>query len=143
MLIKPLKRVAVTHNEGVFLLEPSAGLATTFVQKLNEFPKLEGDDDKIDARYFSGFRTLICLEEDGRPFLPQLINHLNETSPDHWPITVLTTDPLRAVIDALDVSYLIRVIDYYLDALPVSTFEEFNHIIRTELWKDKEPAKNA
>jgi len=98
MLLKPLKRVALPESSTAELVEPSAGTATAFISKLNEFPKI--DEDRIEAKYFAGLRALICLYDNSKPFLPQLVNTLHEQSPDQWGNKVLEDESVRQTLDA-------------------------------------------
>ena len=83
------------------LIEPSAGLTTDFITRLNEFPKKQ--DGNPDSRYFIVLRMLLCLyDAEGHAFLAQYVNSLNGESAEAWPITVLEGDTPRQVLDALD-----------------------------------------
>jgi hypothetical protein len=140
MLLKPLKRVPI-EGSSAEMVEPTAGLATAFVQKLGEFPK--DAEDKVSGSVFSGLRSLICLFDNGAPFLPQLVNSLHEQNPAEWPLTLQENVSLRQTLDDIEVSYLTRIIDYFLDALTVGQMEDFNAIIRTQLWVEKNAEKNS
>jgi hypothetical protein len=140
MLLKPLKRVSLPESSTAELVEPSAGTATAFISKLGEFPKVE--EDRIEAKYFSGLRALICLYDNGKPFLPQLVNHLHESSPAEWQYTVVDTDSPRQILEALDVSFLQKLVDYFLDTITATQLEEINTLIRTQVWPDKERMGN-
>ena len=85
---------------------------------------------------------LICLFDDGKPFLPKLINDLNQTDASAWPITVLESDSIRQVIDALEASYLARVVDYFIDAISVGQMEEINTLLREKVWTQADSGKN-
>jgi hypothetical protein len=141
VILKPLKRVAVPEAGSAELVEPSAGLASAFVMKLKDFPKI--DEDRVAGNYFSGLRILICLYDNGAPFLPQLVNSLHDAQPELWPVSVQEGVPVRQTLDDLDVPYLVRIVEYFLDALNVNQMESFSAIIRTEIWTDKESTKKA
>lgn len=140
MLLKPLKRVSLPESSTAELVEPSAGAATAFISKLQEFPKVE--EDRIEAKYFSGLRALICLYDDGKPFLPQLVNMLHEQTPDQWQFTVVEGESIRQTLEALDASYLQKLIDYFLDTITASQLEEINTLIRTQVWPDRDKVGN-
>lgn len=140
MLLKPLKRVSLPESSTAELVEPSAGTATAFISKLQEFPKIE--EDRIEAKYFSGLRALICLYDDGKPFLPQLVNMLHEQTPDQWQFTVVEGESIRQTLEALDASYLQKLIDYFLDTITASQLEEINTLIRTQVWPDRDKVGN-
>lgn len=140
MLLKPLKRVSLPESSTAELVEPSAGTATAFISKLQEFPKVE--EDRIEAKYFSGLRALICLYDDGKPFLPQLVNMLHEQTPDQWQFTVVEGESIRQTLEALDASYLQKLIDYFLDTITASQLEEINTLIRTQVWPDRDKVGN-
>lgn len=140
MLLKPLKRVSLPESSTAELVEPSAGTATAFISKLQEFPKTE--EDRIEAKYFSGLRALICLYDDGKPFLPQLVNMLHEQTPDQWQFTVVEGESIRQTLEALDASYLQKLIDYFLDTITASQLEEINTLIRTQVWPDRDKVGN-
>lgn len=140
MLLKPLKRVSLPESSTAELVEPSAGTATAFIAKLNEFPKI--DEDRIEAKYFAGLRALICLYDNGKPFLPQLVNTLHEQSPDQWGNKVLEDESVRQTLDALEASYLQRVIDYFLDNITAGQLEEITSLIRTQVWPDRDKVGN-
>lgn len=141
MLIRPLKRVPVPNSTTAELVEPSAGLASTFITKLQEFARSE--DDKISAQYFSAFRILVCMHDGGRPFFPQYVNSLHEANQDQWNLSVSETDSLRQVIDALDGAYCGRIVDNFLDVMNATQMEEWNTIIRTELWATAGESKKS
>lgn len=140
MLLKPLKRVSLPESSTAELVEPSAGTATAFISKLQEFPKVE--EDRIEAKYFSGLRALICLYDGGKPFLPQLVNMLHEQTPDQWQFTVIEGESIRQTLEALDASYLQKLIDYFLDTITASQLEEINTLIRTQVWPDRDKVGN-
>lgn len=140
MLLKPLKRVSLPESSTAELVEPSAGTATAFISKLQEFPKIE--EDRIEAKYFSGLRALICLYDNGKPFLPQLVNMLHEQTPDQWQFTVIEGESIRQTLEALDASYLQKLIDYFLDTVTASQLEEINTLIRTQVWPDRDKVGN-
>lgn len=140
MLLKPLKRVSLPESSTAELVEPSAGTATAFISKLQEFPKVE--EDRIEAKYFSGLRALICLYDDGKPFLPQLVNMLHEQTPYQWQFTVVEGESIRQTLEALDASYLQKLIDYFLDTITASQLEEINTLIRTQVWPDRDKVGN-
>lgn len=140
MLLQPLRRAALTSSTTSELVEPSTGVATAFIQKLREFPG--ATEDSVTPHYFSGLRVLICLYDDGKPFLPQLINHLNQTDAVAWPSTVLETDSIRQVLDAMEPSYLARVVDHFLDAISVGQMEEINTLLRDKVWTQADSGKN-
>ncbi len=134
MLLRPLKRVPVPESSTAELVEPSAGTATAFAIALQALPQVT--EGRVSGSYFSGLRTLICLHDNGRPFLPQLVNSLHETDPAVWPITVEENVSIRQTLEDLDGSYLTRVLDYFLDNLTASQLEQFQGIIRKQLWVD-------
>jgi len=140
MLLKPLKRLPVPDSETDELVEPSAGLASAFVMKLRDFPKV--DEDHVEAQYFSGLRALICLYDNGNPFLPQLINSLHAESPEQWEVQVQEDLSIRQTLDEVEAPYLVRIVDYFLDNLTVGQMQEINLLIRTKLWVEKELTKN-
>lgn len=134
MLLRPLKRVSVPESASAELVEPSAGTATAFAIALQALPQVS--EGRVSGTYFSGLRTLICLHDNGKPFLPQLVNSLNETDPAGWPITVEENVSIRQTLEDLDGAYLTRVLDYFLDNLTASQLEQFQAIIRKQLWVD-------
>ena len=83
MLLKPLKRVSVPDADTFEMIEPSAGTATAFIGKLKEFPQI--DEGHVSGTYFSGLRILICLYENGKPYLSQLVNSFHAADPETWP----------------------------------------------------------
>lgn len=135
----PLKRVALPGNDNAFVVEPSTGLVTAFLQALKEFPKLK--EDQIDARYFTGLRNLICLFDGDRPFLAQYANSLHESDAAAWPLSFSETDTARQVLEAFDTSYLTRIVDAFVDSIGVTQTEELVELVR-QVWPDREPAKN-
>lgn len=142
MLLKPLKRETLESSPSTEVVEPATGTSTAFIRKLQEFPKVGPDADRVESHYFAGLRVLICLYDHGKPFLPQLVNSLNESDPVLWPTTVMGDESIRSTLDALDAAYLIRVIDHFIDVLPTSQMEEINNVIRTKVWVEKDTAKN-
>ena len=140
MLLRPLKRVFIADSTTAELVEPSAGLATAFITRLDELPK-DKEGNTIGSN-FAAMRILICLYEDGMPFLPQLINHLHETDPAMWPISVTAGDTVRHTLDAIDVSYTSRIVDYFLDTITVTQLEEMNTQIRDYIWAERTAPKN-
>ena len=119
------------------LIEPSAGLTTDFITRLNEFPKKQ--DGNPDSRYFIVLRMLLCLyDAEGHAFLAQYINSLNGESAEAWPITVLEGDTPRQVLDALDNSYLQKLCDAFVDSVTTGQFEEINEQIRLHIWPNRE-----
>jgi len=134
MLLKPLKRVPVPDADTFEMIEPSAGTATAFIGKLKEFPQI--DEGHVSGTYFSGLRILICLYENGKPYLSQLVNSLHAADPETWPLKVQESVSVRQTLEDLDVVYLARVVDGFLDALAVNQMETLNTVIRTELWVD-------
>ena len=140
MLLKPLKRATLPSSISSELVEPSAGTATAFIAKLREFPG--SSDTDVQPHYFSGLRVLICLFEDNKPFLPQLINHLHQENPDKWPLTVLEDVSVRQTLDDLDAAYLARVVDYFLDVISTEQMTEINAILREHVWTQADSAKN-
>lgn len=144
MIFKPLRRSQVPDSPGIELIEPSAGTATAFIVKMNEFPKEKGADGKeqIIGRHYTGFRALICLHQNGKPYLTELVNELNKTTPAQWPLSVPEDSTTRQTIEFLDNAYLVRVVDFFIDSISLTQFESVNDIIRKEIWIDKEPSKN-
>ena len=140
MLLQPLRRASLPSSASSELVEPSTGVATAFIQKLREFPG--ATEDSVTPHYFSGLRVLICLFDDGKPFLPQLVNHLNQTDEVAWPSTVLETDSVRQVLDALEPSYLARIVDHFLDTISVGQMEEINTLLRDKVWTQADSGKN-
>jgi len=134
MLLKPLKRVPVPDADTFEMIEPSAGTATAFIGKLKEFPQI--DEGHVSGTYFSGLRILICLYENGKPYLSQLVNSFHAADPETWPLKVQESVSVRQTLEDLDVVYLARVVDGFLDALAVNQMETLNTVIRTELWVD-------
>jgi hypothetical protein len=134
MLLKPLKRVPVPDADTFQMIEPSAGTATAFIGKLKEFPQI--DEGHVSGTYFSGLRILICLYENGKPYLSQFVNSLHASNPELWSLKVQESVSVRQTLEDLDVVYLARVVDEFLDALAVNQMETLNTIIRTELWVD-------
>lgn len=134
MLLKPLKRVPVPDADTFEMIEPSAGTATAFIGKLKEFPQI--DEGHVSGTYFSGLRILICLYENGKPYLSQLVNSLHASNPELWSLKVQESVSVRQTLEDLDAVYLARVVDGFLDALTVNQMETLNTIIRTELWVD-------
>ena len=116
------------------MIEPSAGTATAFIGKLKEFPQI--DEGHVSGTYFSGLRILICLYENGKPYLSQLVNSFHAADPETWPLKVQESVSVRQTLEDLDVVYLARVVDGFLDALAVNQMETLNTVIRTELWVD-------
>lgn len=141
MLLQPLRRVAIPSSSSSELVEPSTGAATAFLHKLREFPG--ATEDSVAPHYFSGLRVLICLFDDGKPFLPKLINDLNQTDSNSWPITVLESDSLRQVLEAVEGSYLARIVDYFIDAISVGQMEEVNTLLREKVWTQADSGKNS
>ena len=141
MLLQPLRRAAIPSSSSSELVEPSTGAATAFIQKLREFPG--ATEDSVQPHYFSGLRVLICLFDDGKPFLPKLINDLNQTDPNSWPVTVLESDSLRQILDAVEGSYLARIVDYFIDAISVGQMEEINTLLREKVWTQADSGKNS
>jgi hypothetical protein len=140
MLLKPLTRVALPESSTAELVEPSAGTATAFITALQNFPK--DNEDRIEAKYFAGLRALICLYDNKAPFLPQLINSLNDGNAEQWPVRVLENESVRQTLEALDQPYLARVIDYFLDTITATQLSEITSLIRTQVWPDKDQEKN-
>jgi hypothetical protein len=120
-------------------VEPSVGTINSFIQKLNEFPKLK--EDMVDARYFSGLRTLICLFDGDQPFIVQLIIELHVSNPAAWPNTYLPTDSLSQILDAISVPELQRLVDHFLNNITVSQMEEMTTLIQNHIWFSKAPAE--
>lgn len=135
MLLKPLKRCPIPSSTTAELVEPSAGTASAFILKFQEFPKK--DDGNPHGHQFVALRALICLHDNGKPFLQQLVNSLHEQNPSAWPVTVLETESIRCTLDALDTEYLVRLIDYFIDNITASQLEQINDLIRDEVWPDK------
>jgi hypothetical protein len=144
MKFAPLKREPVSQdpNETSYLLEPSAGVMSSFINRMSNFPRTDGSDNLISGTHFSGFRLLICLHEDGKSFFTNLINHLNEEDPTQWPLRVLESDSARQVLDALEPEYIARVVDYFLDRTPSTEFQRLNLLVANVWPKTEEPAKN-
>lgn len=146
MLLKPLKRVPLPGSTTAELVELSAGSAVAFMDKLNEFPKEPSNNpevpDSVKGAYFAGLRALVHMCDNGKPFLPQLINHLHEQNPDQWGVKVLEDESVSSTLDAVDQPYLARVIDYFMDNVASTQLEEINEIIRTEVWPDRNKGKN-
>lgn len=140
MLLKPLKRAPLPSSASSEIVEPSAGLATAFIAKLREFPG--SSETEVQPHYFSGLRVLICLFEDGKPFLPQLINHLSQENAEKWPITVQEDVSVRQSLDDIDAPYLARVVDYFLDMISTEQMTEINAILRDTVWTQADSAKN-
>lgn len=84
----------------------------------------------------------MCLYDDGRPFMGTFINDLHETNPELWNISVSEHDSPRQVLDAVDCSYLIRVLDAFLDVMTVTQMEDLNVLIREKVWIDRDLVKN-
>ena len=140
MKFPPLKRETVSETS--YLLEPSAGVMSSFIAKLSKFPKVDEQEDRISTTHFSGFRVLICLHEDGKSFLTNLVNYLNEQNPEQWSLTVLETDSIRQVLDALEPEYIARIVDYFLDTVPSTEFRKLNQMVN-RVWPDiEEMTKN-
>lgn len=139
MKFAPLKRKPVSEepNETGYLLEPSAGLMSAFVDKLSAFPKIDKEGEQVSIGHFTALRILICLHEDGKAFLPNLINSLNEESPNEWPVTVMESDSIRQILEALEVSYLIRVVDHFMDKISSPEYRRLNHLIG-DVWPNIE-----
>lgn len=144
MLFKTLKRKSVQDMDGVELVEPSAGIAAVFIAKMNEFPKATSADGKeyVVGHYFAGLRVLICMYYNGKPYITELTNSLNNDNPVQWPLTVSATNSVRDTLDALDKEYLIRLVDYFIDNISMSELESINEVIRKDIWIDKEASKN-
>jgi hypothetical protein len=85
---------------------------------------------------------LICLYEDGKPFLPQLINHLSQENAEKWPVTVQEGVSVRQTLDDIDAPYLARVVDYFLDMISTEQMSEINAILRDTVWTQADSAKN-
>tara|TARA_R110000868_G_scaffold102246_2_gene281596 strand:+ start:7076 stop:7441 length:366 start_codon:yes stop_codon:yes gene_type:complete len=116
------------------MVEPSAGTATAFINKLRELPHSE--NETVSGTYFAGLRVLICMYDNGKPFLPQLVNALNEGNPTTWPTRLQEDVSIRQTLDDIEPAYAARVIDYFLDMISATQMEYFNTVIRTELWVD-------
>jgi len=136
MLLQPLKRVSVPESPTAEMVEPSAGTATAFISKLREMP--QDENERVVGHYFAGLRVLICLYDHGKPFLAQLVNSLHSENSEAWPIEVQEGVSVRQTLDDLDVPYLTRVVDYFLDNLNVNAMEDLNTIIRTQLWVERD-----
>jgi len=136
MLLQPLKRVSVPESLTAEMVEPSAGTATAFISKLREMP--QDENERVVGHYFAGLRVLVCLYDHGKPFLAQLVNSLHSENSEAWPIEVQEGVSVRQTLDDLDVSYLTRVVDYFLDNLNVNAMEALNTIIRTQLWVERD-----
>lgn len=144
MKFPPLKREPVSEdpNETSYLLEPSAGVMSSFINRMSNFPRVEGAEDRISTSHFSGFRVLICLHEDGKPFFSNLVNSLNEENPAQWPLSVLETDSIRQVLDALEPDYIVRVVEYFMDKAPATEFQRLNLLVSNVWPKTEESTKN-
>ena len=144
MKFAALKREPVSQdpNETSYLLEPSAGVMASFINRMSNFPRVEGTEDRISTSHFSGFRVLICLHEDGKSFFTNLVNHLNEEDPIQWPLRVIESDSTRQVLDALESEYIVRVVDYFMDKTPATEFQRLNLLVANVWPKTEEPAKN-
>ena len=140
MLLKPLTRIPLPDSSTAELVEPSAGTATAFVNALQNFPK--DNEDRIEAKYFSGLRALICLYDNGKPFLPQLINSLHENDANEWMYAVNESDSVRQVLEALDFGYIARIVDYFLDNITATQLTDITTLIRTKVWPDRDTEKN-
>jgi len=141
MFAKP-KSVPLPGCESGFLVEPTVGTISTFVSKLNEFPKIK--EDQIDARYFAGLRALICLysrnsQGDLVPFVTELANSLNDCNSNEWMFRYSETDTVSQVLDAFDVTDMMKLIDHFLNQITASQMEEINILIKTKVWVDKVP----
>ena len=134
MLLRPLKRIAISDTSA--LVEPSAGTATGFIKALQVLPQAE--EGRVDSGYFAGLRVMICLEDNGAPFLSQFINSLHQEDPAVWSLSVEENVSVRQTLEDIPSDYLVRSIVHFMDLLNVGQMEDFNTIIRTELWKDKE-----
>ncbi len=141
MFAKP-KTVPLPGCDYGCLVEPTVGLISTFVSKLNEFPKIK--DDQIDARYFAGLRALICLysrNSQGNlvPFITELANSLNDSNSNEWVFRYSETDTTSQVLDAFDINDLMKLIDHFMDQVTLSQMDEINTLIKTKVWLDKVP----
>lgn len=147
MKFRALKRKRVEENGTSWVQEPSAGLLSSFGTKVSEFPRLPGDGDRVSTVLFSGGRILSCLfEGDGEGpktlALASLVNNLHDENPAEWPITVLDIDSPRQILDALETSYFVRVVDWFIDQLPAGEFTALLELVR-EVWPEQDKKGNA
>lgn len=137
MKFRALNRVPVEGNEDTFIQEPNAGLMSAYLYKLNDFPRLPGEGDRIDTVLFSGSRILLCLFENQRIYLGSLVNHLNAEDSVAWPITVLETDSARQVLEALETPYFVRVVEWFIEQLPAGELANLTKSVR-RVWPDQD-----
>lgn len=141
MKFRSLIRKPVPGNEDTWIQEPTGGIMSSFAAKLQEFPKLPGDNDRIDSVLFSGARILVCLFEGKTLSLAKFVNYLNAENPELWPVSVLESDRSRQILDALETPYFVRVVEWFVDQLPAGEFNELQDQVR-EVWPDLAPKGN-
>lgn len=146
MKFRSLNRKPVEGNPNTWIQEPSAGLLSSFSTKLSEFPRLPGEGDRISTVLFTGGRILCCLfdgEESPKTLsLASIANDLHSRNPEEWPVKLLETDTARQVLDALDTTYFVRIIEWFIDQLPAGEFAGLQDAIR-EVWPELEKKGNA
>lgn len=141
MLFSPLRRVTVPFSSSSEIVEPSMAVVTTFYGCVKSLPKIDNDADKVSFLHFNALRALVCLYDNGKPFIGQLVNSLNEQNPEQWPVKVMEDDSIRQIIDALEGAYLNRVIEHFMETVSHSQSETLLNLVR-EVWTETATAKN-
>jgi hypothetical protein len=141
MIFAPLKRVPVSFSSSSEIVEPSMAVITAFYGCVKNLPKIDNDADKVSYPHFNALRKLVCLYDNGKPFLAQLVNSLNEGNAILWPVTVLETDSLRQVLEALDPAYLNRIIEHFMETVSFTQSEALLELVRS-VWGETPASKN-
>lgn len=141
MLFAPLKRVAVPFSPSSEIVEPSMAVITAFYNAVKNLPKIDDDAEKVSYLHFNALRTLICLYDNGKPFIGQLVNSLHEADAATWPVSVLEADSIRQILDALEPSYLNKVIEHFMETVSFQQSETLLSLLR-EVWSETPAAKN-
>ena len=137
MLIRPLIRVPVPDSETAELVEPSAGIASGFLNVLRSLPQEK--DDHVQVKYFHGLKMLVCLYDHGKPFLSQYINSLHAQNPEAFPVEVQEDVSISQTLEDVGGEYLTKVIDAFMNSLPMTMNEDITTLIREQVWKDRQP----
>jgi hypothetical protein len=141
MIFAPLKRVTVPFSPSSEIVEPSMAIITAFYSAVKSLPKIDNEVDKVSYLHFNALRQLICLFDNGKPFLGQLVNSLHDQNAEVWSVTVLETDSIRQILDALEPAYLNRVIEHYMETVSFQQSEVLLNLLR-EVWTETPAAKN-
>lgn len=141
MLFAPLKRVAVSFSPSSEIVEPSMAVITAFYNAVKNLPKIDDDAEKVSYLHFNALRTLICLYDNGKPFIGQLVNSLNEANAAIWPVSVLESDSIRQILDALEPAYLNKLIEHFMETVSFQQSEILLSLLR-EVWSETPAAKN-